>query len=70
MFPKPALPVSVMIGGIGVAPEDILFAGLIYAGVMQVNVKIPDAVTTGNAVELLLTVSKSTSRKGVTLSVR
>ena len=70
MFPKPALPVSVAVGGVGVAPEDIFFAGLIYAGVMQVNVKIPDAVTAGNAVELLLTVGKSTGRKGVTLSVR
>jgi uncharacterized protein (TIGR03437 family) len=70
MFPKPALPVSVAIGGISVAPEGIVFAGLVYAGVMQVNVKIPDAVTPGSAVELLLAVGKSTSRSGVTLSVR
>jgi uncharacterized protein (TIGR03437 family) len=33
-FPTPVLPVSVAIGGVVVQQSDILFAGLVYAGVM------------------------------------
>ena len=75
VFPKPVLPVSVTIGGIAVPPSDILFSGLVYAGVMQVNARVPDRVAPGSLVELLLTIGSSTSRKGaalpaVTLAVR
>lgn len=68
-FPKPRLPLLVSIGGFAIAPEDMLFCGLIYAGVMQVNVRIPAAAPSGGAVELLLTVGSSTSRTRVTLAV-
>jgi uncharacterized protein (TIGR03437 family) len=69
------LPVSVTIGGVPVLQNDILFTGLVYAGVMQVNVRVPAAVVPGNLVELLLIVGNSTSLRGatlpaVTLSVR
>ena len=67
VFPKPVLPVSVTIGGIAVPPSDILFSGLVYAGVMQVNARVPDRVAPGSLVELLLTIGSSTSRKGATL---
>ena len=66
-FPTPVLPVSVSIGGIAVLQSDILFAGLVYAGVMQVNARVPSTVVPGNLVELLLVVGNSTSLQGVTL---
>jgi uncharacterized protein (TIGR03437 family) len=66
-FPTLVLPVSVTIGGIAVPPADILFSGLVYAGVMQVNARVPDRVVPGSLVELLLTTGNSTSRKGATL---
>ncbi len=66
-FPVPRLPVKVTVGG---AEADVVFAGLIYAGVMQVNVKIPDNAPVGNAIELLIRVGNYTSRSGVTVAVR
>jgi uncharacterized protein (TIGR03437 family) len=74
-FPVPALPVSATIGGIPVPQRDVLFAGLVYCGVLQVNVRIPTSVIGGNLVELLVTLGTATSIQGatlpaVTLSVR
>ena len=66
-FPKPVLPVTVGIGGVKVDPA---FAGLVYTGVMQVNVKVPDNTPVGNAVELLLSVGTATSRTGVVVAVK
>jgi uncharacterized protein (TIGR03437 family) len=68
-FPTPVLPVSVSIGGVTVATNDILFSGLVYAGVMQVNARVPSTIASGNLVELLLRVGTATSLQGVTLPV-
>lgn len=65
-FPKPKLPVRVTISDL---EAEVLFAGLIYTGVLQANVRIPESVRPGS-VELFLTIGTAVSRKGVTLAVR
>jgi uncharacterized protein (TIGR03437 family) len=61
-------PVTVMIGGI---PARVLFNGLSpgYAGLYQVNVIVPDGITPGDAVPVVLT---SAGRSGgtVTMAIR
>jgi uncharacterized protein (TIGR03437 family) len=66
-FPTPILPVSVSIGGLTVPQSDVLFVGLVYAGVMQINTRVPSTVVPGSLVELLLSVGNSTSLQGATL---
>jgi uncharacterized protein (TIGR03437 family) len=48
----PVLPVTVTIGGVNV---DVVFAAVIYPGVLQINVRIPDAAPSGDAVSLCST---------------
>lgn len=70
VFPKPKLPVWVRIGGID---AQVLYAGAapgLVAGVLQVNARIPDTVTPGAAVPLLLTVGTVASRPDVTIAIR
>jgi uncharacterized protein (TIGR03437 family) len=43
-YPAPAAPWSVNVGGIDAPPCAATFAGLVYAGVTQVNTCIPDGV--------------------------
>jgi len=66
-FPRPRLPVKVTIGGLD---AEVVFAGLVYTGVLQVNARVPEATAPGSAAELLLTVGDFSSRNGVTLAVR
>lgn len=66
-FPAPKLPVKVSMGGV---EAEVVFAGLIYTGVLQVNVKIPMTVAPANDVPLLLTIGTVRSRSEVTLAVR
>ena len=61
------LPVKVTIGGADAKTN--LWAGLIYTGVLQVNVQIPNDVAPGN-VEVLLTIGHATSCNGVTIAVK
>ncbi len=68
LFPKPALAVTVLIGAVPVPSSDVLFAGMVYAGVMQVNVRIPRDVVAG-PVPILLGVGNASSRQDVTVSV-
>jgi uncharacterized protein (TIGR03437 family) len=65
-YPKARAPLSVLIGGVA---AEVLFSGLVYPGVMQFNVRVPNAVEVGMA-ELLLKIGASESRKGVTIAVR
>jgi len=65
---KPLAPVSVTIGGL---PATVLFAAEApnqVAGIMQVNVTVPDHLTLG-AAPLVLTVGTALSQPGVTLAV-
>lgn len=66
-FPAPVLPVKVSFGGVETDPA---FAGLIFTGVMQVNVRIPDNAPVGSAVPLTVRLGNTTSRQGVTIAVK
>lgn len=66
----PLLPVSVQIGGINAT---VLYAGAapgLVAGSLQVNVRVPNGVSTGLSIPVLLTVGMSTSPSGVTVAIQ
>ncbi len=68
-FPKPTLPVTVRIGGM---PAEVLYAGAapsLVAGVLQVNVRVPEGVPDG-AAEVRLIVGSAESPAGVTVAVQ
>ncbi len=58
---------QVALGGV---PAEVTFAGLINPGVLQVNVKIPEASPVGAAVPLTLTVGNISNRKAVSVSLQ
>ncbi len=66
-FDTPILPVRVTLGGV---QADVIFAGMICTGVMQVNVKVPENAPPGDAVSLVVTVGSSASRKPTTVAIR
>jgi uncharacterized protein (TIGR03437 family) len=68
LFPRPSLPVTVVVGGVPVPSSDVLFAGMVYAGVMQVNVRLPGDIGSGPQ-PIVLRVGNASSRPGVTVSV-
>lgn len=62
--------VSVRIGGL---PAEVLYAGSapdLVQGVIQINVRVPPAVTPGNEVPVQLTIGMGVSPPGATLAVR
>lgn len=68
-FPRPIQPVSVMIDGID---AELIYAGAapgLVAGVMQMNVRIPDGARSG-PVPVFLRVGQFLSQTGVTVAVR
>ena len=68
-LPKPVLPVRVSIGG---QPAEILYAGAapqLVSGVLQVNARIPDVVSSG-AVPIILTVGNISSSAECTIWVQ
>ena len=69
-LPKPVRPVQVTVGGV---TADVLYAGSApgqVAGLMQVNVRVPEIVEPGAAVPVVLTVGSTTSPAGVTVAIR
>ncbi len=69
VYPKPAKPATVTIGG---KDAKILYQGAVptqVAGLFQVNVEIPADVTPGAAVPVVVTVDGVASRGDVTMSV-
>jgi uncharacterized protein (TIGR03437 family) len=69
-LPKPKLPVSVKIGGLD---AEVLYAGGApgsVAGLLQVNVRVPLNVASGNGLPLVVTVGAASSQEGVTMAVR
>jgi uncharacterized protein (TIGR03437 family) len=67
-YPKPVLPVSVTIGGV---PAEVLYAGAaptFVAGVMQVNVRVPAGLGSGD-LPVQITVGSAPSSAGVTVCV-
>lgn len=69
VLPVPMLPVAVNIGG---QAAQVLYAGAapgLVAGVMQVNVRLPDGVSSG-AAPVILQVGAASSQPGVTVSIQ
>jgi uncharacterized protein (TIGR03437 family) len=69
-FPTPVLPVSVSIGGVQLPAANVVFAGLIYSGELQVNVLIPANAPTGSAVPLVVTMGGASSRADATIAIQ
>jgi len=69
-FPKPLLPVSVTIGGIDAKVEYAGAAPYMVAGVIQINVRIPQGVTPGPAVPVVVKVGSAASQPGLTVAVK
>jgi len=68
-FPVPALPLTVLIGGSSVSPNDLLFSGLVFPGVLQINVRVPIGLQGAGNVEIRVGVGQSMSPAGVSLAV-
>jgi len=69
VLPAPTLPVTVSVGG---QPAEVLYVGAapgLVAGVLQVNVQLPQGISSG-AVPVILQVGGAASQPGVTLSVQ
>ena len=66
---SPLLPVSVTIGG---KQAQVQYAGPLagVAGMLQVNVVVPDGVDPGPAVPVVLTVGEASSQNAVTLALQ
>lgn len=68
-LPRPQLQVSVKIGG---ADATVQYAGGapgLVAGLLQINAQIPDSITAGDAVPILVTIGTAQSQSQVTLAV-
>jgi uncharacterized protein (TIGR03437 family) len=67
-LPRPVLPVQVRVGGV---EAEVLFAGAApgFAGLLQLNVRVPSAPTAGDAVPIELQVGDATSQSGVTVAI-
>jgi uncharacterized protein (TIGR03437 family) len=68
-YPVPLLAVSLTIGGL---PADIGFAGAApgFAGLLQINARVPAAVSPGNDIPVVVKVGDAMSQPGVTMAVQ
>ncbi len=66
-WPVPVQPVKAIIGGKEVTP---IWVGLVYTGMIQVNVQVPADATTGAAVPLQVKIGNATSRADVTVAIK
>jgi uncharacterized protein (TIGR03437 family) len=69
VYPRPALPVTVDVGGIA---AEVLYAGAAptqVAGVLQVNVRIPAGVPSGD-VPVRVLVGTAASQPGITVAIQ
>ena len=72
---RPVQPMSVLFAGTPAEIEDVQFSGVIFTGVLQVNVKIPAGTPAGDQVPLAVRFACGTglrcdSQAGVTLAVK
>jgi len=69
-YSMPAAALQVTLGGRTLGPEAIDFAGLVYLGVTQVNVRIPVDAPSGSSIEIRIgAVNEPSSRPGTTLVI-
>lgn len=66
-WPAPVGNLAVTFGG---APGEVQFKGVVSAGVLQVNVKVPQAAPAGTAVPLVLTVGGVSSAAGFAIALK
>lgn len=66
-WPEPLGDVVVTFGGV---PGEVLFKGLTYAGVLQINVRVPADAPTGPAVPLVLSVAGISDPQDTTIALR
>ena len=66
----PLLPVTVMIGGIGATVQYAGSASDAVAGLLQVNAVVPQGISPGPAVPVVVSVGGVASQPGVTLAVK
>ncbi len=69
IYPKPTLPVTVQVGGVD---AEVLYAGAApgqVAGLLQVNVRVPQSVASG-LIPIIVSVGGAPSQPGVVLAVR
>src|SRR5579864_824193 len=68
-LPKPTLPVTLTVGGF---PAEILFAGATpgFAGLLQINARVPIGLASTGNVPVMLRIGTASSQTGVTLAVR
>lgn len=69
VFPKPALPVTVTIGGLPARVDYYGVAPGLVAGVMQVNAQVPPEAPSGD-VPVIVNAGSARSQEGLTLAVR
>jgi uncharacterized protein (TIGR03437 family) len=69
-YPSPMLPVSVSLGGVQIPAANVVFAGLVYSGEVQINLLIPANVPTGSAVPLVVTIGDVSSRTDATVAIQ
>ncbi len=67
IWPEPAGPLTVTFGGV---PGHVEFKGLVYAGVLQVNVTVPNDAPAGSAVPLVVNVAGVSSPSGTTIAIQ
>ena len=67
-YPAPAMPVTLAIGGY---PAQILFAGEApgYAGLLQINARLPGGFAPTGNVPVVLSIASASSQPGVTIAV-
>ena len=68
-LPKPILPVTLTVGG---SAAEILFAGAApgFAGLLQINARVPSGLASTGIVPVVMGIGAATSQTGVTLAVR
>jgi uncharacterized protein (TIGR03437 family) len=68
-LPKPVLPVTLTVGEYA---ADILYAGAApeFAGLLQINARVPSGLTSTGNVPVVLRIGTASSQTGVTLAVR
>jgi uncharacterized protein (TIGR03437 family) len=68
-YPVPVLPVAVTLNGVNLSPSSVVFAGLVYPGVMQVNFRIPPDISSSSLVECSVSVDGASSQEGVFVAI-
>ena len=66
-WPAPVGNLAVTFGGV---PGEVQFKGVVSAGVLQVNVKVPQTAPAGGAVPLNLAVGGVSSAAGFTIALK